>query len=196
MRITGGQWRGRRLEAVKGLDVRPTTDRAREALFNILRRDVNDAEVVDCCCGTGALGLETLSRGARRVDFVDVAPRSLQTVRRNLEVLGADPARFGVHRADAARWLQRYLTDLGETRAAELLVLADPPYGGPVPDALLAVIHEAPPPGILVLEHPSDLTPDIAHPERWQLDRRQYGSSAFTIVRPAAAADSLESPHG
>jgi len=181
MRITGGQWRGRRLEAVKGLDVRPTTDRAREALFNILRHEIQDAEVVDCCCGTGALGLEALSRGARHVDFIDVAPRSLQTVRLNLERLGAEPTAFAVHRGDAARWLEKRLT---AGAVGDLIVLADPPYGGPVPDALLSVLAAGAAPAVLVLEHPSQEALAVPVPERWRLDRRSYGSSAFTIIRP------------
>ena len=105
MRITGGTWRGRRIDSVPGGATRPTTDRVREALFNIVRAEIHGADVVDCCCGSGALGLEALSRGARTVEFVDIAPAALKTVRANLDRCGADPQRWTLRRADAVRRL-------------------------------------------------------------------------------------------
>ncbi len=192
MRITGGQWRGRRLATVKGLDVRPTTDRAREALFSILREDIVGAEVADCCCGTGALGLEALSRGARFAHFVDIAPASLRAVALNLEACAVDPGRYRVHRADAARWLAGRLAADGHEK---LVVLADPPYGGPVPAALLRVLGSATLPAVVVIEHPADTPPDLPDDAPWDLDRRRYGHSAFTIIRPGHASPA-EDAHG
>jgi len=192
MRITGGQWRGRRLQSVKGQQVRPTSERAREALFSILRDEIAGAEVVDCCCGTGALGLEALSRGARFVHFVDLAPASLRTAATNLEECGADPARFAVHRSDAPRWLAAHL-EAGPHE--QLVVLADPPYGGPVPEALLEVLRRLPAPAVVAIEHPANRPLDVPDPERWSIDQRRYGHSAFIILRPRTA-DLPEDAHG
>lgn len=192
MRITGGRWRGRRLQAVKGVQVRPTSDRAREALFSILRDEVAGAEVVDCCCGTGALGLEALSRGARFVHFVDLAPASLRVATANLAACGAEPSRFAVHRADAARWLASRL-EAGPHE--QLVILADPPYGGPVPDALLAVLGRLPAPDVVAIEHPASRPPTLPDPGRWSVDQRRYGHTAFIILRPRAA-DAPEDHHG
>lgn len=192
MRITGGRWRGRRLQSVRGQQVRPTSDRAREALFNILRDEVAGAEVVDCCCGTGALGLEALSREARFVHFVDLAPASLRAATANLEACGAERSRFTVHRADAARWLAGHL-EAGPHE--QLVVLADPPYGGPVPEALLAVLSRSTAPDVVAIEHPAGRPPDVPDPGRWSIDQRRYGHSAFIILRPRAA-DVPEDSHG
>jgi len=109
MRITGGVWRGRRLLAVPKSEVRPTTDMVREALFSILGDLLADAAVADLCCGSGALGLEALSRGAASVDFVDLAPTSLATARENLQRCGAEAGRWRLHRAASPRRSSRRL---------------------------------------------------------------------------------------
>ncbi|MEZ4388336.1 MAG: RsmD family RNA methyltransferase [Candidatus Krumholzibacteriia bacterium] len=192
MRITGGQWRGRRLVAAKGSSVRPTTDRAREALFAILRHDIPGAMVYDLCCGTGALGLEALSRGARFVHFVDVAAAALRTVAANLAACEVEPQRYAVHRADAARWFAAHRADAPETA---LVVLADPPYGGPVPAALWRALADGPLPAVFVLEHADTEPVDPPVGCDCTFDRRRYGTTAFTIIRPAGA-DPAEDVHG
>ena len=116
MRITGGELRGRSLQVPK-TGVRPTTGRVREAIFSILG-DVSGARVLDLFCGTGALGIEALSRGAAEATLVDSKPG---TARRNVESLGLDQ-RARVVRADAARFLRR------AEPASFDLVLCDPPY--------------------------------------------------------------------
>jgi 16S rRNA (guanine966-N2)-methyltransferase len=194
MRITGGSWRGRRLETVRGLAVRPTADRVREALFNILGRTVAGASVVDLCCGSGALGLEALSRAAARVDFVDVSPRSLAAVRENLERLACPEDRWRLHRADAVRWLVRRL----ETSTAPMLILADPPYAGPVATGLVQAVLAAGPAPIatLVLEHPIEANPVPASLNpAWSLDTRHYGRTALSLLRPAPEPGRTEAPH-
>jgi 16S rRNA (guanine966-N2)-methyltransferase len=119
VRVVAGVYRGRRLEAPAGRSTRPTADRVREALFSILGlAAVDDARVLDLFAGSGALGIEALSRGAREAVFVDSDARAVAAVRRNLETLGAEA---DVQRRDAFEWL-----------AAEPgtfdLVLVDPPY--------------------------------------------------------------------
>ena len=192
MRIIGGAWRGRRLDAVRGDQVRPTTDRVRESLFNLLADQVAGAAVVDLCCGSGALGLEALSRGAAHVDFVDLAPRSLATVRDNLERCEAEPETWALHRADAARWLVKRLTAGG----VPLLILADPPYGGKTAVALEHAVLAGPPLAVLVavLERPADAMAIDAAPEIWLLDVRTYGNTALTLIRPRDPVE-LEARH-
>jgi 16S rRNA (guanine966-N2)-methyltransferase len=117
LRITGGELGGRRIRAPKGTKVRPTTERVREAVFSILG-DVSGARVLDLFCGTGALAIEALSRGAAEATLVDTHP---QAARRNLEALELT-GRAETVRADAARFLRR------ADQASYDLVLCDPPY--------------------------------------------------------------------
>ncbi len=185
MRITGGRWRGHRLAAVPGSAVRPTTDRVRVSLFNILRDAVPGAAVADLCCGSGALGLEALSRGAVHVDFVDLAPDSLSTARENLRRCGAEDGSWRLHRADAVRWLRRRLDEAG----APLLVLADPPYEGPVATQLAAVLAVAEPArlALAVLEHAPGLAWPVGPASGWRRESRSYGRSTLTLLRPPPA---------
>lgn len=124
MRIVGGRYRGHRLAAPGDDRVRPTTDRVRESLFNILaHRDppvLDGAVVLDLFAGTGALGLEALSRGAARAVFIDLDPRSLALVRANVAALRAE-ALCEIVRADA--------THLPPRKLAATLVFLDAPYG-------------------------------------------------------------------
>jgi 16S rRNA (guanine966-N2)-methyltransferase len=116
LRITGGELGGRRIRVPRG-DVRPTTERVREAIFSILG-DVAGARVLDLFCGSGALAIEALSRGAAEATLVDTRPA---TARRNLEALGLAERAHTV-RSDAARFLRR-----AEASSFDL-VLCDPPY--------------------------------------------------------------------
>src|SRR5215212_5285688 len=103
MRIVAGQWRGRRIEAPPGRDVRPTLDRVREAWMSIVQHDIPGSKVLDLFAGSGALGLEALSRGASHADFVENHPRALRVLRGNIELLGPGD-RADVHRSDALRF--------------------------------------------------------------------------------------------
>jgi 16S rRNA (guanine966-N2)-methyltransferase len=118
LRITGGELGGRRIQAPKGAKVRPTTEKVREAVFSILG-DISGARVLDLFCGTGALAIEALSRGASEATLVDTHPR---TARRNVERLGLEE-RATVVRSDAIRFLRR------AEQGSYDLVLSDPPYG-------------------------------------------------------------------
>jgi len=122
MRIIAGRWRGHTIRAPKGRAVRPTTDRIREAWMSSLGGAVKDARVLDLFAGTGALGLEALSRGAHEVVFVERARGSLRIMNDNIRRLGAEDA-CRVVRAEALAWLDR------EERSYFDVALADPPYG-------------------------------------------------------------------
>jgi 16S rRNA (guanine966-N2)-methyltransferase len=119
VRVVAGAYKGRRIEAPRGRATRPTSDRVREALFSILGPGaVEGARVLDLFAGSGALGIEALSRGAAEAVFVDSDARAIAAVRRNLDAVGADAP---VHRRDAFAWL-------GDADAPFDLVFADPPY--------------------------------------------------------------------
>jgi pantetheine-phosphate adenylyltransferase len=123
VRVVAGQWKGRRLAAPAGRAVRPTSERVREAVFDMLASlgALEDAVVADLFAGTGAMGLEALSRGASHVTFVDSSPEALAAIRTNLGRLGVGPERATVVRADAAAFVA------GAGRFD--LAVADPPYG-------------------------------------------------------------------
>ena len=121
MRIVAGRWRGRRIKPPADARVRPTADRVREAWMSIVQPHITGASVLDLFAGSGALGLEALSRGAARVEFVELAPASLRVLRENAGALGAADAAV-IRRADALRFI-----DTLAARAYDL-AFADPPY--------------------------------------------------------------------
>ncbi len=125
MRVISGNWKGRRLEAPRGKAVRPTTDRVKEAMFNILAPLVPGAGIIDLCCGTGGLGIEALSRGASAAVFVDVARSSLVATERNLVRCKADPGTYELVQGDMLAVLDRLLD---RPSALPLILLCDPPY--------------------------------------------------------------------
>lgn len=121
MRIVAGEWGGRRIEAPRGRETRPTTDRVREAWLGALQAELPGARVLDLFAGSGALGLEALSRGAASAVFVDSAQAAVEAVRANLAALGLDAP---VHRRDA----RAALRDAALRGDAYDLVFLDPPY--------------------------------------------------------------------
>ena len=192
MRVIAGKWRGRVLQAPKGDRVRPTTDRVKEAMFSILGPSLQGATLLDLCCGTGGLGIEALSRGARQVLLVDSSRRSLEAARRNLEVCGAEPGSHQLICEDCLGWLARW----APPREACFLV-ADPPYAGDLPERLMAMIMARAAQGhlrVAVLEHRADLDrPDA--PCDLAVQARRYGQSHLTIIRsprPAGGQDEEE----
>lgn len=124
MKIVAGQYGGRRLSVPKGRDVRPTSDKVRAAVFNMLesRRAVADAHVLDAFCGTGALGLEAISRGAKSCHFVDKARESLQCARDNAQMLGVE---------DVVQFRMKDVLKIGVRPTEDApydLIFLDPPY--------------------------------------------------------------------
>jgi len=172
MRIVGGLYGGRRLVVPKDARVRPTGDRVREAWMSILGGELEGARVLDLFAGSGALGLEMLSRGAAHADFVELSPASLTALRQNIEALGA-AAETTVHRGDALRFVERV-----PARAFDIAV-ADPPYTMDAAERLVALFRRHPFASILSVEHPADraLPGD---------ETRRYGDTALTFCRAPA----------
>ena len=167
MRIVAGQYGGRRLVLPKNERVRPTADRVREAWMSILGAAVLDAKVLDLFAGSGALGLEALSRGAAHVTFVELHPASLEALERNIAALDVAD-RVSVYRGDAMRYAER-----AEERAFDV-VLADPPYSIDFAQRLVALFRRHPFGRILSVEHRSDLFLNGD-------DTRRYGDTSITF---------------
>ncbi|MBO0702465.1 MAG: RsmD family RNA methyltransferase [Candidatus Dormibacteraeota bacterium] len=158
--------------------IRPSEGRVKLAIFNMLGDLPLGAVVLDLCAGSGALGIEALSRGAERAVFVDSSPRAVSSIRRNLETLGyAD--RGQVHRDDAVRFCERH-PDV--VRGSDL-ILCDPPYNDPILMRLLRVLdHGTPVEGVVVVEHGARIElPSLVRlrPER----ERRYGDTRVTILQ-------------
>ena len=178
MRVIAGEYGGRRLQAPRGRNTRPTSDRVREALFMSLG-DLSDARVVDLFAGSGALGIEALSRGAAHVDFVDSDRSARMTLEENLASLGAQ-SRARVWPLGLPHGLKRLAGPLAQAD----LVLADPPYGGAEAREVLRALGE---PGVLrsgarvVLErHQKDEVPEKAGMLS-RVRERQYGETVVEV---------------
>ncbi len=170
MRIVAGKWRGRRIEAPEGPAVRPTLDRVREAWMSILSLDLPHARVVDLFSGSGALGLEALSRGAEWADFIEKDPRSIRFLKANIETLGASDI-ASVKRSDAIVFAE------GLAERAYDVAFADPPYDGGFAIRLATLWLARPFASILSVEHRSGEKMPGA------IDTRRYGTSAITFYR-------------
>jgi 16S rRNA (guanine966-N2)-methyltransferase len=170
VRIVAGRWRGRTIDAPRDSRVRPTADRVREAWMSIVNADVPDARVLDLFAGSGALGLEALSRGAASADFVELHPPSLRALGANIAKLGADDVAH-VRRGDALRFAEGLAADAYD------LAFADPPYAH---DAAVRVAErwlQVPFARVLGVEHSSRVTLPAGG------DTRTYGDTAITIYR-------------
>lgn len=176
MRVVGGSARGHRLQAPRGTDTRPTSDKVRESIFNIVRDEFVGGTVLDLFAGTGALGIEALSRGAERAIFVERRPAACEVIRRNLA-----HTKFEQRGLTLCKPVERVLAELNEPCA---LILADPPYAYPTIHDIMALIGGArviEDDSIVVLEH----SPRFAVMEcygRLELQRRKrYGDTAVSI---------------
>jgi 16S rRNA (guanine966-N2)-methyltransferase len=173
VRIIAGEWKGRRIATPKGGHVRPTADRVREAWMSIVQPALPGARVLDLCAGSGALGLEALSRGAQFVDFVEQDARSLRTLRENIALLGAG-AKCAVHRADALAFTAR---ERPAGPAPHDVAFADPPYRQGLAKALADRWLSAPFAAIFGVEHEArEVLPAGG-------DTRRYGDTSITIYR-------------
>src|SRR4029077_17901162 len=181
VRIVGGRLRGRALAAPKSQGIRPTADRLREALFNILTHAYGDpvsgARVLDLFAGTGALGLEAISRGAAFALFVDDGAEARALLRQNVEALGV---------AAVTKIFRRDATRLGPAHPVEpfSLLFLDPPYGKGLAEKALASAHEGgwlTEDAMIVIE---ELAGAFKPPEGFEeVERRAYDDTEFVFLR-------------
>lgn len=178
MRVIGGRSRGRRLSAKLPKTVRPTSDRVRESIFDVLGSmgGVEDLRVADLFCGSGALGLEALSRGARSALFVDHDPDALAAVRANLNSVGLADASATLVRASLPAWLQSAAAGHVD------LALCDPPYRFDQWPALLGVLKA----DMVVVESAGP----VAVVSGWVVTKeRRYGSTLVTVAQRSEASE-------
>jgi len=168
VRIIAGQWRGRRIAAPPGKDVRPTLDRVREAWMSIVQQSLVGAEVADLFAGTGALGLEALSRGARVAHLVERHAKTFAALQANVDTLGAGSSAV-LHRQD----VYTFLRDASPFDVA----FADPPYEGGDATKLAELWLEEPFAKLLGIEHDSRVA------LRGCSDVRKYGTTSISFFR-------------
>lgn len=181
MRIIAGKHRGRKIEAPKGKDIRPTTDRCREALFNLLMHGPFDESPVinqsalDLCCGTGALGLEAFSRGAAHVTFIDQNRKSLELAEYNVEAL---------HEQANARFIQSDVVHLPRASEPVALIMMDAPYRSglvsPAYDALVAKRWLKPGTILAFEQDHKESFPELENGDI--ITQRNYGKTRITLV--------------
>lgn len=188
MRVVAGRFRGRALQAPDDMSIRPTSDRVRESVFNILTHGIegfslNGARVIDLFAGTGALGIEAVSRGAAYCLFVEEAPDARALIRKNVEAMGL---------TGETRIFRRDATDLGPAGNMEPYDLAflDPPYDKGLGEKALAGLAEGKwltPGAICMLEERAGT--DVVIPAAFELlDTRTYGDTDVRFLKFAAAA--------
>jgi 16S rRNA (guanine(966)-N(2))-methyltransferase RsmD len=181
MRIIGGLYRSRLIEMPKGLDIRPTQDKVRQAVFNLLG-DINGKKVLELFAGSGAFGIEALSRGGRHATFIDNNSRCIETIRANLESLNISEAQYDLVRANALSVLAR----LEKEEEKFDIIFLDPPYYKNIARKCLINIDNydiLSRIGLVIVEHfkkdslAADLRTLILEKER------HYGDTVITIFR-------------
>jgi len=181
MKVTGGQVRGRILATPKNLEIRPSSNKVREAIFNIIGQDLSGSRVLDMFSGTGALGIEALSRGATLTVFVDYAKQSLALIEKNLALCGYEQS-GRLCKWDLSKGLPKSRSFLDATYD---LVFLDPPYRTHLAAGLMEKLSgsaQLEPGAIIVYE--SARTVEISHIVPLQLtETRIYGDTKLNILR-------------
>ena len=181
LRIIGGELKGKKLYTIPGTLIRPTADRLRESIFNILSNQVDEAVVLDLFAGTGALGIEALSRGAKFAVFIDYNKAALSVVERNIKSCSFD------NRSQIIRW--NIVKNLNCIKSIDLefdLVFMDPPYNRGIIKPTLLNLHDSGSLGneaCIVVEH-SCLEPISETCKEFELiDQRKYGEKLISFMK-------------
>jgi 16S rRNA (guanine966-N2)-methyltransferase len=179
LRVIGGEARGRRLVTLPGLTTRPTADRVRESIFGMIQPLLPDARVLDLFAGSGTLGLEAASRGARSVTFVEIRLPCCRAIHKNVERLELD-VEFSVLRGDALRMVRK-LSRSGRTYD---IVLCDPPYQKGMARTTVSLVDTLPlleRGGVAVVEHHRrELLPAVSTRLRYEKQKR-FGDTFVTL---------------
>jgi 16S rRNA (guanine966-N2)-methyltransferase len=176
MRVIGGEFRSRRVKSVPGLATRPTPDRLRESMFNVLQSRISDAVFVDAYAGSGAVGIEALSRGARKTIFIERSGAAVDVIRENLKALGIEASRARVIHGSSAAYLAAQRADI---------VFLDPPYEKPEEyESCFKALADNPPP-LVIAQHASrqELMPKYDSLRRTRLLRQ--GDNSLSFYEPA-----------
>ena len=187
MRIIAGKYRGRKLKSPPSAQTRPTSDRLRETLFNVLAPRIEGARFLDLCAGTGAVGIEAISRGAAHVTFVDQSRKMCSLIEANTGVLGIDADEFEIVNAEASDYLRRHAK---KEREPFDLIFFDPPYAADYQGVLSFIAEHRPQllsdEGITVVEHhkKKDLPDEDGELRRYRV--LKHGDSVLSFFKPAA----------
>jgi len=171
LRIIAGRWKGRRLRSPTGRAIRPTRDQVREAWMSSLGNDIVGASVLDLFAGSGALGLEALSRGAKSAVFVESSPFSMDILKQNVDLLGVD-SEVTIVKSDVMNYIKR----LGKLDFD--IALADPPYGKGYAQELIEIFRGHPFASRLWVEHAKDEVDESFS----DCGQRHYGKTVISIV--------------
>jgi 16S rRNA (guanine966-N2)-methyltransferase len=179
MRVISGTAKGRKLKSVPGDSTRPITDRVKVALFDILAGEMPDALFLDLFAGTGGVGIEALSRGARRTVFVDLDPHAIRTIRENLLITGL-AGRAEVIRSDSFRYLER-----DAPGGFQMIYIAPPQYQGMWRKALEAIDRRPEwlaPDGMVILQIDPKEKTEVPLAHLREFDQRRYGSTLLWFL--------------
>ena len=179
MRVIGGKYRGRRLRAPAGQDVRPTSDRLRETLFNIIAPRIEGSRFLDLCAGSGAVGIEAISRGAASVTFIDRSRRACSVIESNLAALGVTSNATIINR-DAVGALKRMAEDSEKFD----IIFFDPPYASEIYSQVmrgLSASHLLGPEALVITEHRAKSPPESEYGELRIYRQVKQGESAIAF---------------
>ena len=184
MRVIAGKYKGRRLSSLKNLKVRPTSDRVKESVFSIIRKNVTDANFLDLCAGSGSIGIEALSQGAKQVTFLDEDTQSIRLIEQNLEKCGLNRQnpQILMLQSEASKGIS-ILSKQGKTYA---LIYFDPPYNAGIYKHCITQISDErilETKGLLLIEHHhnTQLPLDIG---TLRCDRQnRYGATKISFYR-------------
>ena len=182
MRIIGGRLGGRKLLSFKADHIRPTSDRVKESLFNIIGQDLEGQRVLDLFSGTGNLAIESFSRGAEYVEAIERHPKSLAIIRKNLDSLEISKS-IKVVRSDVYSYLKKYRGDPFD------LVLVDPPFTEAIADSVMEEIsrsHVWQKGSLIVIESSTQEKIQDTYSELLCIDRRSFGDKILSIFQPRA----------
>lgn len=179
MRVIGGRYRGRRLGAPAGLEVRPTSDRLRETLFNILAPRISGSRFLDLCAGTGAVGIEALSRGAHRVVFIDRSRRAASAIEANLKSIGVEEGASVL-----AREAEAALKRLAQGSERFDVIFFDPPYASELYPRVMGMLGEGrllSDDAVVVVEHRAKSKPEPRYGRLSLYRELKQGESALAF---------------
>lgn len=173
MRVIAGEFRSRRLKSLSGLATRPTPDRLRETLFDVLAPQIRDSLFIDAYAGTGAVGIEALSRGARRAIFIEKSRAAVEVIRENLAALGLE-SRAEIFTSKAPSVLARARADIA---------FLDPPYesSGEYETSMLALDRAATP--LVILQHSSRFSPQESYGALHRYRAIKQGDNSLSLYR-------------
>ncbi len=184
MRIIGGEYKSRLIAMPKGVQIRPTQDKVREAIFNILG-DVNGKAALELFAGSGAFGIEAISRGAKSVTFVDNNFRCTQTIKSNLESLGVPESKYTIIKGNALAIPEKFPPPGWKSGKFDIIYM-DPPYYKGMAKKCLRNIDSydiVSPIGLVIIEHFKKDALDAELERFLFLDERRYGDTVITILK-------------